>query len=121
MAPELAVLLARLLQRQGYVSEEPADLAALLAAARATVHDCEPIQAYVQEGGSSVEVYLHLFDTVADATAGRAECADGAYNTSAITAIPRSLALHPQFHEVVESILKSSLDMECFDAAEQAT
>jgi hypothetical protein len=115
-SPELAVLLAHLLQRHGYIEKEPTDLAELLAAARATVHEGDPIHAYVQEGGSSVEIYLHLADSDADAKAGRADCATGAYNTSAITAVPRSLALHPKFHDTVQDILQSSLDMESFDA-----
>jgi len=119
-APELAVLLARLLHRHGYIEKEPADLAGLLADARATVCEGDPIQAYVQEGGSSAEIYLHLFDSEADAKAGRVDCASGAYNTSAITAVPRSLAQHPQFHQAVESILQSSLDMASFDAEAEA-
>lgn len=66
----------------------------------------------VQEGGSSIELYLHAHETRALAQSDRAACADeGAYRTSPVVEVPASLATHPQFYEVVEQILAASLNL----------
>lgn len=74
--------------------------------------DPNTVYAVVQEGGSSVEIYLHTFDNRTDAVKGRAECADGAYRTSEVVPVPRALADHPEFDAVVESILQSTLSFD---------
>lgn len=42
----------------------------------------------IQEGGSSVELYAHSFDTLQDAEAFRYSCAEGAYQTTDPIAVP---------------------------------
>ncbi len=67
---------------------------------------------YVQEGGSSTEVYLHGFDTLKAAEKGRVSCEKSAYRTTGIVEVPRELADTKGFHEAVEDLLKASLDFE---------
>ncbi|USX14225.1 hypothetical protein NHH88_00050 [Oxalobacteraceae bacterium OTU3CAMAD1] len=53
-----------------------------------------PSYVYVQEGGSASELYLHEYETKADAMAGRVECASaGAYKTGGIVEISPCLRL----------------------------
>lgn len=53
-----------------------------------------PSYAYVQEGGSASELYLHEYETKVDAMAGRAKCASaGAYKTGEIVEISPCLRL----------------------------
>lgn len=66
---------------------------------------------YVQEGGSSTELYLHAFDTKAQAIAGRESCAEAAYRTSEIIKAPASLVDHPAFMNVVQDLLTASLSV----------
>lgn len=67
---------------------------------------------YVQEGGSSTEIYLHSFDTEEQAIAGRKSCAEAAYRTSEIIKAPASLVDHPAFMEVVQGLLSASLSVD---------
>ena len=47
----------------------------------------------VQEGGSSSELYVHLFNTHQDAVDYRVDCADdGAYRTTPVVELPDKLA-----------------------------
>lgn len=77
---------------------------------RKTVH------LYVQEGGSSTEIYLHAFNTAKQAAAGRRSCAAASYGTSQVVSAPASLVDHPEFFNVVEALLKGSLDVSYGDA-----
>lgn len=43
---------------------------------------------YIQEGGTSTELYLHVHDTMQEAENGRASCAKAAYRTTAIVTMP---------------------------------
>lgn len=72
----------------------------------------EMVYCYVQEGGSSTEIYLHTFDTLADAEDGRIECAASAYRTSNIVEVPKKLADQEGFHDTIQEILMASLDFE---------
>lgn len=67
---------------------------------------------YVQEGGSSTELYLHAFDTRIQAEEGAKSCADSSYRTSPIIEVPIALLDTPGFCDTVQSILMASLDME---------
>lgn len=72
----------------------------------------DSVYVLVQEGGSSTEMYLHNHDTAAEADADRQQCwDDGAYRTSAVVEVPRSLADHPLFFDVVEKLLRASQDL----------
>lgn len=66
---------------------------------------------YVQEGGSSTEIYVHAFDSEEQANAGRKSCAEAAYRTSEIIKAPASLVDHPAFMEVVQGLLSASLSV----------
>lgn len=69
--------------------------------------------AVVQEGGSSVEIYLHSHDNEAAAQSDRVSCAKAAYRTSEIIEIPASVAaLGERFYEAAEELLKASLDVD---------
>lgn len=64
---------------------------------------------YVQEGGSSTEIYVHAFDSEEQAITGRKSCAEAAYRTSEIIKAPASLVDHPSFMGVVQALLSASL------------
>lgn len=67
----------------------------------------------VQEGESSQELYLHVWDTLADAEQDREDCGShGAYRTGPITEVPGSLASHPEFYSVVEALIRSVNNLE---------
>jgi hypothetical protein len=67
----------------------------------------------VQEGGSSAELYVHQFDQAEDAQQYRVDSwTDGAYRTSPVVEVPRNLADHPDFNEVVENLLKAALEVD---------
>lgn len=67
----------------------------------------------VQEGGSSREMYVHGFDTIASADAYReSSVKEGAYRTSPPIQLPKSLLEHPEFFEVAESIAKGAVDVD---------
>lgn len=77
--------------------------------------------AVVQEGGSSSELYLHQFDKMEDAEQYRRDSwTDGAYRTSPVVEVPLSLADHPEFHTVVENLLKAALEVDGVEAEETA-
>lgn len=112
-ASELAVLLGKILVQHGHIESEPDSLYTLLTAARSAVRESVPFVAGVQEGGSSTELYLQLFDNEKQVNRWRRSCAKSAYNTSTTSVqVPRSLAAHPAFHQVVEALLKASLKTE---------
>jgi|GEM_PF-5890821 len=70
----------------------------------------------IQEGGSSMELYVHAWDTYEEAKQDRIDCArDGAYATSEVIDVPASLADHPDFYEVVEDLLRMSHELECVE------
>jgi hypothetical protein len=67
----------------------------------------------VQEGGSSVDIYTHVFDTEKDAKAYRSSSADdGSYRTSAPILLPISLTGHPAFGAVAEAIAKGAASVD---------
>lgn len=67
---------------------------------------------YVQEGGSSTEIYVHAFDSEEQAIAGRKSCAEAAYRTSEIIKAPASLVAHPAFMDVMQGLLSASLSVD---------
>lgn len=67
----------------------------------------------VQEGGSSMELYLHVHDTLEAAEEDRRDCAvDGSYRTSSIVQVPRSLTEHPKFYDIAEQLVRASLTLD---------
>lgn len=66
-----------------------------------------PSYVYVQEGGSTSELYLHEYETELGALAGRVECASaGAYRTGAVVEIAPSLrALGTVFYATAEALV----------------
>jgi hypothetical protein len=66
---------------------------------------------YVQEGGSSTEIYLSSHDSEMAAQEGRISCAQSSYRTSAIVEVPSTLN-NELFYVTVEEILRASLDFE---------
>ncbi|MEX3984320.1 hypothetical protein AB4Y45_35775 [Paraburkholderia sp. EG287A] len=71
----------------------------------------------IQEGGTSTELYVQQFDSQDSAHDYRVECwSSGAYRTSPIVEVPRSLADHPAFDDVVQELLKATQE---FDGVEE--
>lgn len=71
---------------------------------------------YVQEGGSSTELYLHAWGTTKEAHAGRVSCAEGAYRTGPVIEVPAELdTLGEVFYSTVEEIFGSLGDLECVE------
>ena len=67
----------------------------------------------VQEGGSSNELYAHVFENSGDAQDYRASSADeGSYRTSAPIKVPQSLVDHPAFAEVAEAIARGAISVD---------
>ena len=66
-----------------------------------------PSYAYVQEGGSMSELYLHEHETKMDALAGRVNCASaGAYKTGAVVEISPCLrSLGNVFYATAEALV----------------
>ena len=66
-----------------------------------------PSYAYVQEGGSMSELYLHEYETKMDALAGRVNCASaGAYKTGGIVEISPCLrSLGSVFFSTAEALV----------------
>jgi hypothetical protein len=64
---------------------------------------------YVQEGGSTSELYLHEHETEASAVAGRVDCAStGAYRTGAVVEIAPCLrALEAVFYETAQALVET--------------
>lgn len=90
-------------QEQGKPREAPGDNAFLV----------------VQEGGTSDELYVHAFASTEEAEAHRVDCATGgAYRTSPIVAVPRSVAGEKAFIEALEKILQSLSELECVEVEE---
>lgn len=85
--------------------------AALAAAVALQQREAAPFFAYVQEGGSSVEMYLHTFNSEDEAQCGRVECSEGSYRTSPVVAVPGQFG-SAAFHAVVEDILKASTNLD---------
>lgn len=71
--------------------KSPSIAANLSPAVEAALKDAHPTWGYIQEGGSSSEMYMHWFDTPELAKAGRIECAQAAYRTSEIFEISASM------------------------------
>lgn len=68
----------------------------------------EPVYVLIQEGGSTYELYIHAHPTLDEAEADRVSCEeDGAYRTSDIIEVPRSLADQPGFYELAEQLVGS--------------
>lgn len=68
----------------------------------------------VQEGGSSGELYVHSYETRADAKAFRKSCHEqGSYRTSEdIIEVPASLANHPMFFEFAEMLVGATAKLD---------
>lgn len=58
--------------------------------------------ALIQEGGSSAELYLHVWDTLEDAEQDRLECAEASYRTTEPVEVPGGMAW-----DVIDSLLDS--------------
>lgn len=72
-----------------------------------------PSYAYIQEGGSMLELYLHGHETEGNAVAGRVDCAlAGAYKTGAVVEIPSCLrAMGEVFYETAQALVESVPDL----------
>lgn len=69
----------------------------------------------IQEGGSSAELYPHLFDRRREAEVYRVACAkEGAYRTTPLIKVPARLAKtireHSEFERVFNMLLSDALD-----------
>lgn len=62
----------------------------------------KPVYAIVQEGGSTGELYVHGYDTRADADQARDVCADaGSYRTSPVVELPGELGFYGSAFEAI--------------------
>lgn len=82
----------------------------------------------VQEGGSSFELYPHLFDTCEDAEAYRVDCTkDGGYCTTPTLEVPDILAkalqaeprLEAEFLSFIQAALLSLNDLDMVDTGKE--
>lgn len=93
--------------------KSPSIAANLSPAVEAALKDAHPTWGYIQEGGSSSEVYMHWFDTPEQAKAGRIECAQSAYRTSEIFEISASMsALGEQAAEMCETAALAAISVD---------
>lgn len=106
---ELAETLAALLKRHGYIEATPKNLDELMTACNKAISEPKPAFVLVQEGGSSTEMYVHAWDSLAEAEQDRINCTkDGSYRTSEIVEVPGAIANQPGFFEAVEDIVKAA-------------
>ena len=70
------------------------------------------VYVYVQEGGSSDELYLSAWSTLEEAEAGRKEAAEHTWRTSPVVAVPERLAQDREFCEIVEELINASNNVE---------
>lgn len=69
-----------------------------------------PAFVVVQQGGSSLEVYIHSSSTREDAEAFRVECDEGAYQTSEVIEVSAALAAHGEdLYEVLEAVAEAAV------------
>ncbi len=69
----------------------------------------KPAYAVVQEGGSSVELYLHSTPSRGEATSYRKDCAKAAYRTSPVIKLSAAAsALGEDFYEPAEEIMSAT-------------
>jgi hypothetical protein len=116
---ELAQMLATLLQRHGHIDNPPESLDALLAMGRNALVDPSPAYCVVQEGGSSTELYLHVWDRKEQAEQDRIDCSkDGAYRTSDVFEVPGMVAIQPGFFDAMEAAVQSVLTLDCVEVPE---
>jgi hypothetical protein len=70
----------------------------------------------LQEGGSTGELYPHIFDSPEDAQAYRQDCTvNGAYRTSPVVEVPAALAANEGLIGVLEDALRASTDLDYVD------
>lgn len=103
---ELAKLLAAVLLQHGHVEEAPANVEDLLDAAHRAVAPQPGAFLFIQEGGSSGEIYAHIFGARADAEFNRLSCGKAGYNTSEVVEMPGLFALQPGVVDVLGLIAR---------------
>jgi hypothetical protein len=67
------------------------------------------VQVVLQEGGSSSELYLHVFDTEEEARNFRLSCNSSGYRTTNPIPVSRALAESDEFDVVVGKLLQETL------------
>ena len=72
----------------------------------------DKVYLFVQEGGSSSELYVHGHTTREEAENHRNSCGDSAYRTSEILEVPESLERHPAFYDIVQALLSASVNLD---------
>ena len=103
-ATELAKLLAVVLLQHGHIEEAPANVGDLLAAAHRAVAPLPAAFLFIQEGGSSGEIYAHIFGAKGDAEFNRLGCGKAGYNTSEVVAMPGLFGLQPGVADVLGQV-----------------
>lgn len=72
----------------------------------------KPAYAVVQEGGSSMELYLHSWPSRGEATFDRKDCAKAAYRTSPVIKLPAAAAaLGEGFYEAAEELIQATKEL----------
>lgn len=78
--------------------------------------NAHPTWGYIQEGGSSNEMYMHWYDSPEKANAGRIECASSYYRTSDIFEISASMsALGEQVAELCKTAAMAAMTVQYAD------
>jgi hypothetical protein len=73
----------------------------------------EPAYVLIQEGGSSLELYVHAYHSVEEAEQGRIGCAEGAYRTSPVLEVPAELAGHGEtLYSFLEDFVRLVLNID---------
>jgi len=75
-----------------------------------TPNSDDKVYLFVQEGGSSSELYVHGHSTRAQAEKHRKSC-KAAYRTSGIIEAPEGLERHPAFYDTVQALLSASASL----------
>ncbi len=78
----------------------------------------EPHFLLIQEGGSSLELYVHGHESAEQAEDDRADCTQSSYRTSPYVEVPGSLASHPAFYETIDAIVALTLDLDYVEVEE---
>ncbi|MCY1369498.1 hypothetical protein D9M69_565440 [compost metagenome] len=100
---------------------EKGDLAGAVHAlegALAEVEASQPHFVLIQEGGTSMERYVHAHSSAEEAEDDRVSCARASYRTTPHIEVPGSLATHPDFYSTLDALVDSLNELGYVDVPE---
>lgn len=70
----------------------------------------------LQEGGTSEELYMVMFDSEEEAIEYRASCAEGSYRTSPVIPVPKALLGHEVLLiNLIDEVVTSTRSLEVYE------